>query len=422
MLGVLTRAGHRIVSDPARAEVVVINTCSFVRDATEESLDTIFALADLKRKGSCRRLVVTGCLPQRYGGKLAEMIPEVDFFIGTGEINELPALLADEYSSGCHRSRIDPLYDHRVPRVLTTPPGSAYLKVSEGCSNRCSYCVVPDIRGPRRSRPLDSILAEAWRLVEEEGVLEANLVAQDLTAYGEDLADGTGLEELLEGLSGVNGLKWIRLLYCYPRAMDDRLVGLIRDLPAIVPYIDLPLQHISDDILVAMGRKTGRAGVERLIDRLRASIPGLVLRTTFIVGFPGETEIRFEELAGFAESTQFERMGVFVYSPEEGTRAASMPDRPTRAVALDRRDVLMEIQAGISYEHNRTMVGTVREVLVEGRTGPEGVLVGRTAIQAPEVDGEVHIVEGDPAPGLMAKVEISSAMVYDLAGRALPAA
>ena len=420
ILGLLVAKGYGIAAAPAEADIVIVNTCTFIEDATRESLDAILETAELKRGDSCRRLIVTGCLAQRYGPTLAREIPEVDFWIGTEQFPRIVEF-AEKKPTDPEKvtiQRTSFIYDHTTPRLLSGPPHSAYVKIAEGCSRRCSFCVIPGLRGEPRSRPIESIVQET-SLLAEQGVKEINLVAQDVTAYGLDLRDGTTLTGLLRRLCRIDKLTWIRLLYTYPDGIDDELLRLVRESERICNYIDLPLQHIDEDILHAMGRPTHKGFIEGLIRRIRAEIPGVCLRTTLMVGFPGETETQFAQLVDFVEAIRFERLGVFQFSPEEGTRAARMKNQISQGIKNRRFERLMAIQQGISWDHHSKLVGQEVAVLVDGRDEEDGTLRGRMETQAPEIDGQVMIMGGDASPGDVVPVRITRAHPYDLEGEML---
>ncbi|GIW45350.1 MAG: ribosomal protein S12 methylthiotransferase RimO [Candidatus Binatia bacterium] len=415
MLGLASGHGAEIVSDPALADVVVVNTCGFIEAAKKESVATILQLAQWKAGAAHRRLIVTGCLVQRYGEELAEALPEVDAFLGTGDFHRLPDLLgeASPERTAPYRGAAHLLPDVTLPRVRTGEFFSAYLKVSEGCDHRCSFCIIPKIRGRHESRPMDSILAEAEALV-ADGVVEINLVAQDLTAYGRDRRDGTTLARLLRELATIRGLQWIRLLYNYPRYVTDELLHTIASEEKVCPYIDIPLQHASTRILRAMRRERDAAQLRHLLARIRATIPGVAIRTAFIVGFPGETEEDFRILLDFVREQRFERLGAFVYSREEGTPAADLPAQVPATVKRRRYRELMETQAAISAEHQQAQVGKIVPVLVCGQDH-RGRWFGRTATQAPDIDGVVYLRR--PAPvGTIVPTRIVGASTYDLRG------
>lgn len=413
MLGLIARDGAEVVLDPEAADVLIVNTCGFIGDAKKESIDSILDLARLKQSHPAKRLVVAGCLVQRYGTELQTALPEVDAFLGTGDFTRLPQVVtggvrsdADAYGGAAHL-----LPDVSIPRVRTGHFFSSYLKVSEGCDHRCSFCIIPKIRGRHESRSLESIVGEAEALA-ADGVIELNLIAQDLTAYGRDRRDGSSLSTLLRAVARIEGLRWIRLLYTYPRYVSDELLEAIAGEEKICPYIDMPLQHISDRMLRRMRRERGGAAVRRLLDRVRRRVPGIALRTAFIVGFPGETEADFAELSQFVREARFERVGVFRYSQEEGTAAATLRDQVPETVKRQRRDALMQAQAEVSAAKNRQLIGSEREVLVCG-DDERGRLYGRLATQAPEIDGVVYL-HGAAAAGQIARVRITRAGTYDL--------
>ena len=417
MLGLLVQKGYGIATKPAEADIVIINTCSFIKEATQEALDTILEAGHLRKSGLCRLLIVTGCLPQRYGWTLAREMPGVDFFLGTGEFPRIAQFVEEipEPEERVAIGRTPFLYDHRTPRLLSGPPYSAYIKIAEGCSRSCSFCVIPSLRGEFRSRPIESIHQEASLLV-DQGVREINLVAQDTTSYGLDLQDGTNLTELLESLCHIEGLEWLRILYAYPEHIDSQLLRRMGSSEKICNYVDLPIQHINRKILRAMARPVSRGFLEALIRRIREEISGVCLRTTLMVGFPGETEIQFSELVDFVEEIRFERLGVFRFSPEAGTRAAVMRDQVTEHVKKRRFEHLMELQQRISLEHNQGLIGKRVRVLVEGLLGGNGMMKGRMATQAPDIDGQVIVTTGSASPGQMVDVRITKAHPYDLEG------
>ncbi len=417
MIGLLAEKGYGITMAPTEADVIVINTCTFIREATEEALDTILEAVNLKRSGSCRLLIVTGCLPQRYAGELAREMPEVDYFLGTEEFPRIVEYLegTPEQRKRVAIGRTSFLYDHKTPRLLSGPSYTAYVKIAEGCSRSCSFCIVPTLRGTFRSRPMPSIHEEV-RLLVAQGVREINLVAQDTTAYGRDLHDGTTLAALLESLCQIDDLEWIRVLYAFPEHIDSELLRQMGRSEKICDYIDLPVQHINREILRAMARPASRRSLEALIWKIRDEIPGVCLRTTLMVGFPGETEAQFSELGDFVQKVRFERLGVFQFSPEEGARAARMRRQVPKSVKRRRFTYLMELQQQISLEHNKTLIGERVRVLVEELLGEAGMLKGRMATQAPEIDGQVVIRTGSASPGQMVDVLITEAHPYDLEG------
>ena len=416
MLGALGQGGYRLVDDPARASVIVVNTCAFIGPAKQESIDSILELAEHKRTGQCRTLVVTGCLSQRYAPELARELPEVDHFLGTSAYAQIADLLAAEAAPRQVIPDPDYIHDARTPRVNSGPAYTAYLKISEGCDNACAFCIIPTLRGAQRSRPVEDLVAEA-RTLAGAGVRELNLVAQDLTAYGHDLPGRPRLHELLRALCAVD-VRWIRLHYAYPRTFPEELIDVIASEPKIAKYLDMPLQHASDRLLRSMRRGRDRAFLESLVARLRARIPGLSLRTSLIAGLPGETEADFEELKEFVRTQRFERLGCFQYSDEEGTAAFDLPDKvPPRVIERRWREV-MALQKRINREQNRALVGRRLTVLVEGASPEtEHLLVGRHQGQAPEIDGQVYLNDGFAYPGEFVTVEVTEAHAYDLVGR-----
>ena len=420
MLAALAGAGYRLVSEAEDAQVAIINTCGFIEDAKRESIDTILEVAQLKEAGGLETLVVAGCLAERYRGELAQGLPEVDLFIGTREYDQLPALLSGK-SGGAREAFSDTLMDYgrRLPRILAEPGPSAYLKVAEGCSRPCTFCVIPRFRGRFRSRPLDLVVEEASALA-EAGVREVNLLAQEITSYGVDLGLGFSLARLLEELNDVNGLEWIRVLYNYPRGVTDELLDAYRDLPKVCEYIDMPLQHVATPVLAAMRRGIDEAGTRELVSRIKEKIPGCALRTTMLVGFPGETDEDFELLLDFAKETRFARLGGFVFSPEDRSIAARLPDQAPVELARERMARLLALQERIMVEDNEALVGERTQVLVEGLTG-EGLLRGRTRLQAPEVDGEVFLHETESQPGEIIDCEIIGSDGVDLIARGVAA-
>jgi ribosomal protein S12 methylthiotransferase len=417
ILGLLSKEGYLLTTDPLRAEVLVVNTCSFIEEATREAIETILQLSRLKKEGRCRLLIVSGCLPQRYGEVLEKELPEVDLFVGTGAFQNLPKLLSQKSKRKSFLPKSAFLYDERTPRILSTPPFIAYLKIAEGCSNACTFCTVPKIRGRFRSRKLRSVLKEAQRLA-DQGVQELILIAQDTTAYGRDLRDGTHIEKLLKNLVKVEGLRWIRILYSYPKIdhFTDGLLELMAHENKICPYLDLPIQHIDDEILKRMGRRSKGAEIRSLLKKIRAFLPGVSLRSSLIVGFPGEKESQFKALMDFVEEVQFDHLGAFKYSSEEGTRASRLPHPIPESVKEERLRTLMEIQKRISLKKYQEMVGQRRVVLVEGPQRERGVLRGRLQTQAPEIDGSVFLY-GKAQPGDWVEARITEALPYDLIGK-----
>ena len=419
MLGYLSRAGYTVTTDETLADIIIVNTCSFIKEAKQESIDTILDLADRKHDGHCKLLIVTGCLPQRYQEELAKELPEVDIFVGTGDYPRIVEIIAEKRTSSdqiCYTGDPNFVYNDELPRLQSSPHYTAYLKIAEGCSNRCAYCVIPMLRGDHRSRPLESLLTEARQLV-DGGVKELNLIAQDITAYGKDLPDAPSLEQLIKELAKLEGLKWIRLLYAYPDGVTDSLIALIKNEPKVCKYLDLPIQHISDPILKRMRRRSGEEDIRALIAKLRSEIPDIAIRTSLIVGFPGETSEDFKKLLQYVEETRFDRLGVFCYSKEEGTPAAEMPDQVSERIKRERHKKLMRTQARVSFKHNRTLVDSEEEVLVEGYSEEtELLLKGRSSRQAPDVDGLVYITAGNANVGEIVRLRITDSSDYDLIG------
>jgi ribosomal protein S12 methylthiotransferase len=427
MAGLLQKDQYEMVQEPAEADIVLVNTCGFIEAAKTESIDAILEVARLKEERKISKLVVAGCLSQRYSAELAKELPEVDLLIGTGEVPRIVEILR-EHEETRRRQYIgipSYLYDHASPRLRTTPSYTAFVKVSEGCDHKCAFCIIPQLRGPHRSRSIDSVVLEAT-LLAKEGVKEINLIAQDLTAYGRDRRDGTTLYGLLRQMVEIPGLAWIRLLYAYPNFLDKALLDLIRESGNICKYIDIPFQHISPWILRRMRRGKSGSAVREAVTRLREAIPGLTLRTSLIVGFPGETDEEFAELLDFVEEMKFERLGVFKYSEEEGTPAAKMDGKLSEEEKERRWQEVMELQSGISQKKNRALIGAIQRVMIDGTDSDSGELAGRTQAHAPEVDGLVFVKAYDLAgetisaqPGDLLDVRITGALDYDLIGEKL---
>jgi ribosomal protein S12 methylthiotransferase len=416
MLGTLTNGGYTLVEAPERADVIVVNTCAFIGPAKQESIDSILEMAEHKRSGQCNTLVVTGCLSQRYAPELAKEMPEVDHFLGTSAYAQIADLLAAEATPRQVIPDPEYIHDAKTPKVNTSPSYTAYLKISEGCDNKCAFCIIPKLRGTQRSRPISDIVAEAHAL-SRSGVVELNLVAQDLTAYGHDLLGRPKLHELLKELCQVD-VRWIRLHYAYPRVFTDELIEVMAEEPKIAKYLDMPLQHASDKLLRSMKRGRDSKFLVDLLAKIRARVPGLTFRTSLIVGLPGETEEDFELLKEFVKSQRFERMGCFMYSDEEGTGAFDMPDKvPQKTIERRWREV-MAVQKRINRELNKKLVGQKLQVLVEGPSEEtEHLLAGRHEGQAPEIDGQVYINDGMAYPGELVTVEVTEAHDYDLVAR-----
>ena len=418
-LGLLGSHGYSFTGDPAEADILMVNTCGFIESAKEESIDAIFEMAQYKKTGKCRLLVVTGCLAQRYEDSLMQEIPEIDLLMGVNQYAELPAAIAralqGERASYCRDTH--EYYAH--DRILTTPHYTAYTRIGEGCSNRCTFCAIPLIRGPYRSRPMQDVLDEIEALA-KQGVREHILVAQDTTRFGTDWQEHSALPELLQKAAAIEGVDWLRVLYCYPDETDDRLLDVIANTPNICKYLDLPIQHVNDVVLRRMHRRGKKADIMRCIRGARER--GLTLRTSIIVGFPGETEEQFEELLDVLREAEFDRLGAFAYSPEEDTPAARLPDQIPEEVKQQRLDRLMTMQAEISLKRNQARVGTVEKVLVTD-AGEDGFLLGRSHREAPETDGEIVFTPakgaGLPVIGSFVNVRITRADTYDLMGEML---
>ena len=419
MVGVAQDRGFVPTDDADAAEVIVINTCGFIEAAKRESIDTILELSQLKQTGACRKLVVTGCLSQRYSGDLAGDLPEVDHFLGSSDMLKLGAVLTSQAPRVWVGNPADWVIQASDPRTLSTRGASAYLKIAEGCNRSCGFCVIPQIRGKQRSRSLDDIVAEAEQLA-DHGVLELNLVSQDTVAYGRDTTGAPGLAALLERLGEVRGVEWLRVHYLYPEKLDERLLELLRDHPKVLPYVDMPLQHASPSMLRRMLRG-GSTNLRAVVERLRERVPGVVLRSAFIVGHPGETEAEFEELAAFVEWAELDHVGVFQYSDEETCTSHALPDKVDDETTEARATALIDLQRGISRKRNQARVGSELRVLVEGASEEsELVMIGRHAGQAPEVDGVVYLSHGPVQPGSFCTAHVVSATDYDLLAEAEP--
>lgn len=418
MLGLLTARGHEIVDDETQADAIVINTCCFIKDAKEESVETILEMAEYKKTGSCHALVVTGCMAQRYQKEIIQEVPEVDAVLGTTSYGDIVKAL-EEAVAGNHFEEfrdIDYLPDTGSKRVLTTGGHFGYLKIAEGCDKHCTYCIIPKLRGRFRSVPMERLVAQAEDMA-EQGVKELILVAQETTVYGKDLYGKKSLHILLKKLCEIRGIRWIRILYCYPEEIYDELIETIRDEKKICHYLDIPIQHASDRILKRMGRRTSKQELIDIIGKLRKEIPDIVLRTTLITGFPGETEEDHEELKEFVDEMEFDRLGVFTYSPEENTPAAEMADQVPEEVKEERRDELMELQQEISYDRGQDRIGQELLVMIEGKVADESAYIGRTYGDAPKVDGYIFVQTGELLmTGDFAKVRVTGALEYDLIG------
>ena len=411
ILGVLAKQGFEITPDQTDADVIVVNTCGFIASAKEESIEAILEAAKMKKRGRCRALIVAGCLAQRYRDELAKELPEADAIIGTAEIPKVGEICGRVLGKHEHIvASSPPAMVYGLPRISTTPRHYRYLKIAEGCSNRCSYCAIPIIRGNFLSRPSESIIDEAKRLA-DEGTKELILLAQDSTQYRDA---GIDLPRLLARLTKVRGLAWIRLMYVYPGKVTDGLMGVLADEEKLCRYLDIPVQHIDDKILSAMNRRGTADDIRRTIEKLRKNVPGIALRTSLIVGFPGETGAEFKRLLAFVKEQEFDHLGVFTYSPEEGTAASGLLGRVPQKVADERYAGIMNAQARISLKKNRALVGTKQTVLVD--TLEDLALIARMQTQAPEIDGVVYLSETEAAPGEFVEVTITDAREYDLMG------
>lgn len=419
MLGLLNRDGYTFTDDEYEADVIVINTCCFIGDAKEESVNTILEMAQRKIDGNCKALIVTGCLAQRYKQEIIDEIPEVDGILGTSTYDEisnvLKKALGGEGSVSCFND-LDLLPQTETDRILTTGGHYAFLKIAEGCDKHCTYCIIPTLRGNYRSVPMENLIKEAEKLA-DKGVKELILVAQETTLYGVDLYGKKSLPELLKKLCLISGIQWIRIQYCYPEEITDELIAVMKEESKICRYLDMPIQHASDRILKRMGRRTSKEQLKDIINKLRSEIPDIALRTTLISGFPGETEEDHEELMEFVDEMEFERLGVFAYSAEEDTPAAEFPDQVPQEIKEDRRDAIMELQQEISLDLSQSMVGKTLEVMIEGKVADENAYVARTYMDGPGVDGMIFVQTGEELmSGDFAKIRVTGAMEYDLIG------
>lgn len=418
MLGLLDREGYQIVDDETEADVIVVNTCCFIHDAKEESIQAILEAAEYKVTGRLKALIVTGCLAQRYQKEIAEEIPEVDAVLGTASYDKIAEAVKEALAGHpcMEMEDIDALPLVDAKRLVTTGGHYAYLKIAEGCDKHCTYCIIPKIRGNFRSVPMERLVREAVELA-GQGVKELILVAQETTLYGKDIYGEKSLHRLLRELCRIEGLRWIRILYCYPEEIYDELIQVIKEEKKICHYLDLPIQHANDEILRRMGRRTSKQQLTEVIHKLREEIPDITLRTTLITGFPGETDAQHEELMEFIDEMEFERLGVFTYSPEEDTPAAVMPDQIPEEKKADRQAELMELQQDIVFEQADAMVGRKVLVMIEGKVADEDAYVGRTYKDAPGVDGLIFInTEEELMSGDFAMAEVTGALEYDLIG------
>ena len=418
MLGLLTGSGHEIVDSEEEAEAIVVNTCCFIHDAKEESINTILEMAEYKKSGVCQVLIVTGCMAQRYNEEIIQEIPEVDAVLGTTSYGDIVQAL-NEASAGKHFEEfkdINSLPEDSGRRVITTGGHFGYLKIAEGCDKHCTYCIIPSLRGNFRSVPEERLLAQAEYMA-SQGVKELILVAQETTVYGTDLYGKKTLHLLLKKLCQIKGIRWIRILYCYPEEIYDELIQVMKEEKKICHYLDLPIQHCSDRILKRMGRRTSKAQLVEIITKLRKEIPDIVLRTSLITGFPGETEEDHQELMEFVDEMEFDRLGVFTYSPEEDTPAATMKDQVPEELKEERRDEIMELQQEISLDKGNQRIGQEMLVMIEGKVSGESAYIGRTYMDAPKVDGYIFVQTGElMVTGDFAKVRVTGALEYDLIG------
>ena len=421
MLGLLASRGYEMTDDETEADIIVINTCCFIHDAKEESIQNILEMAEYKKEGRVQALIVTGCLAQRYRQEILDEIPEVDEVLGTTAydriLDAVDAALAGTHSVMLSDLEALPLPDTK--RLVTTGGHFAYLKIAEGCDKHCTYCIIPKIRGNFRSVPMERLLREARELA-EQGVKELILVAQETTLYGKDLYGEKSLHKLIRELCRISGLRWIRILYCYPEEITDDLIQVMKEEPKVCHYLDLPIQHASDAVLRRMGRRTSKQELQDIIGKLRREIPDICLRTTLITGFPGETQEQHEELMEFVDEMEFDRLGVFTYSPEEGTPAAEMEGQISEEVKEERQGELMELQQEIAFDNAERMIGLEVLVMIEGKVADENAYVGRTYRDAPNVDGLIFInTDEELLSGDFARVKVTGAVDYDLIGELL---
>lgn len=418
MLGLLNQEGYTFTDDETEADIIIINTCCFINDAKEESINTILEMAELKKEGPCKALIVTGCLAQRYQEEIRKEIPEVDGILGTTAYHEISRVLKEVLEGRqelCFED-LNYLPEIKSKRVITTGGYYAFLKIAEGCDKHCTYCIIPSLRGKYRSVPMEHLLEEAKELA-ESGVKELILVAQETTLYGVDLYGKKALPKLLQELCKVSGIQWIRLQYCYPEEITQELIDVIRTEKKICHYLDIPIQHASDRVLKRMGRRTDRKQLKELIQTLRQQIPDIALRTTLISGFPGETEEDHEILMEFVDEMEFERLGVFAYSQEEDTPAAGFENQVPEEVKENRRDEIMELQQEIAFDQSEAMVGRILDILIEGKVADENAYVGRTYMDAPNVDGLIFLnTQEQLMSGDFVRVKVIGALEYDLIG------
>lgn len=418
MMGRLLGGDISFTDNEEEAEIIIVNTCCFINDAKEESVDTILSMAELKKAGTCKALIVTGCMAQRYRQEIIDEIPEVDAILGTSSYDRIAQVLEDVLAGKKHNVFEDlaRLPDNTAKRPVTTGGHYAYLKIAEGCDKCCTYCIIPRIRGKFRSYPMEELISQAKELA-AGGVKEILLVAQETTLYGKDLYGEKSLHKLLKELCRLDGLVWIRILYCYPEEIYDELIEVIKTEPKVCNYLDIPIQHASDDVLRRMGRRTNKADLRAVISRLRQEIPDIVLRTSLIAGFPGETDEAHEELLAFVDEMEFDRLGCFAYSAEEDTPAFSFPNQVEDAVKEKRRDEIMELQQEVSMDKSEERIGKTYKVMIEGKVAGENAYVGRTYMDAPNVDGYIFVnTDEELMTGDFVPVKVTGAMEYDLIG------
>lgn len=418
MLGLLDKKGYQIVDSEEDADIIVVNTCCFIHDAKEESIQTILEMAEYKKEGKLKALIVTGCLAQRYQQEIIDEIPEVDAVLGTTSYDHIVEAVEEALAGNGHvvLEDVDALPDVKEKRLVTTGGHYAYMKIAEGCDKHCTYCIIPKLRGNYRSVPMEKLLAEAKDLA-DQGVKELILVAQETTVYGKDIYGEKSLHKLLRELCKIDGIQWIRILYCYPEEIYDELIQTIKEENKVCHYLDLPIQHASDAVLKRMGRRTSKTQLVEIIEKLRKEIPDISLRTTLITGFPGETQEQHEELKDFVDEMEFDRLGVFTYSPEEDTPAATMTEQIPEEVKEERQAELMELQQEIAFDLAEDMVGREVLVMIEGKVADENAYVGRTYKDAPNVDGLIFInTDEELMSGDFARVRVTGALEYDLIG------
>ena len=418
MMGILQQGKFQLIDEPENSEIIIVNTCGFIESAKEESVDSILEAAQYKKTGKCAILIVSGCLSERYKDELMKEIPEIDAIVGTGNITEIIDIIKDSFlgKKPVRVGNVDISFDENLPRISSTPHYTSYVKIAEGCDNFCTYCIIPKLRGRFRSRKIESIVSEVERLA-QTGVKEIILIAQDTSKYGIDIYGEFKLPELLNRLSNITNIAWIRILYIYPETFTEELIQSIKENDKVVKYVDIPIQHVSDKVLKKMNRSTSKEMITKLVNKLRSEIPEIVLRTTMIVGFPGETEDDFEEIYEYVKETKFDRLGVFTYSLEEGTPAAKMNEQIEESTKLHRQEQIMELQKQISSCINKEKIGRYLDVLIEEFLEEEDIYTGRTYMDSPEIDGIVYVHSKKSLDiGSIVKVKITDSLEYDLMG------